>query len=685
MFKKIFNLNSLIILLAVAIITVVFLWGYFTQWRYWVVSSPGTGPVPALGVATPGTFEANDKQLLVQRYIFSNYPKISKDLCSPDFWKTLDFVWNMTCTDSVTPDAQSYIPNPSKTNKGNAVFRHIVRQFQMAIVPDQTCKWLTFSPDLNTIKDSTPTAGFTYKPTDSFVKMGNISLPLFDMYLLPLCSWHMNSSLSSKVNAIAVNRYPQGHLRTRALAYAAPGTANEIISPGVLPGVDSVIINSGFKSNSSVEVIHCDTHLTSMASSLDCLNSCDLLGNTCGSHGPPGVGYGKWVYYARGSGLFTNLGKTIVFQNKIDAIMGSINVWDGKDARDKGAYVDDAYKGTLKGTFDSSKLESWQRFVADKDGTVKLALQTLLTGSCLSPPPIGKKIPGKPTTAKISLLDSDQRKNNCYDYLGIGTENYNTGPCASNAKYPCIYDAKTPSNKCNETVVALWWFWADDGSHQGNWGLLAPLAPQKFTEPSDICAWVLWACVNGYDFATNPEGYSWGDAVTNKYLNSNFNPKQSADNSIMLNSFLSNMSNSGYTTDDFLINLANYMKLDSVQLTTSQILGNVIGFEIFIFSGTVNNKNSDSAAWVCDRVDNDANMECIGSPGEKSNWLGGEKSLFFLKDPLSGTDTDLGIMTVTKNKCFSTGYFLDGPVTAYSDSGGVGAPLSDLIFECSNN
>ena len=47
------------------------------------------------------------------------------------------------------------------------------------------------------------------------------------------------------------------------------------------------------------------------------------------------------------------------------------------------------------------------------------------------------------------------------------------------------------------------------------------------------------------------------------------------------------MSNSGYTTDDILINLANYMKLDSVQLSTSQILGNVVGFEIFIFSGTL--------------------------------------------------------------------------------------------------
>jgi len=402
---------------------------------------------------------------------------------------------------------------------------------------------------------------------------------------------------------------------------------------------------------------------------MDCLDSCDLLGNTCASHGPPGVGFGKWVYYARGSGLWVNLGKTVVFRNKIDAIMSSINMWDGKDIRDNGgALVNNSYTGTLQGTFDSSKLESWQRFVADTDGTVKLALETLLTGSCLFP---STPFPSKPSTAVISLLDGDQPSGNPQnqDPLDIGPGQYNAGPCSSKPGYP------DPTKDKN--YIALWWFWIADNT-PGDWGLLAPLAPKRFTQDSEKCAWILWACVNGYDFDKNPEGYEWSDAVTTRWFSSNNDRKES---SMILNSFLNNMSNSGYTTDDILINLANYMKLDSVQLSTSQILGNVVGFEIFIFSGTVKD-GSDPKAWTCDRVDNKANMECKGSVKEKSNWLGGTTSLFFSKDPLSGPDDTARAFDVSKNTCSLTGYFLDGEVTAYSDSGGVGAPLSDLISQC---
>lgn len=684
MLKKIFNLNSLIIFLALAIVLVLVLWGYLTKWKYWVVSSqcpacplpgpcpgpgpgPGPCPKPSLGIALPPSYTDKTQQLAVQNYVFANYPKISQKLYSPDFWKTLDFVWNMTCYSQ--KNDRSYIPAADQSDQGNVVFRYLVAQIQKAILPDQKFNWLTFTPLLENVV-TTSSTGFTYRPTGSFVTMGNVPLALFDLSLLPLCSWHTNSTIGTKVNAVMVNRYPQGHLRTQALAYAAPGTGNTIVTPNVIPGVDAIILNGGFKSYASVEVMHCDTHLTEMTSSLDCQNSCDLLGNTCASHGPPGVGFGKWVYYTRGSGLWVNLGKTVVFRNKIDAIMSCINMWDGKDIRDNGAYVDENYTGTLKGKFDSSKLESWQRFVADTGGVVKKALQTLLTGSCLSPktPPLH---PGKPSTAVISLLDEGQIQGNPkgLDPLGIGQDQYTTGPCSSKPGYP--------DPNADQNTIALWWFWIADNT-PGDWGLLAPLAPVNFTKDSEKCAWVLWACVNGYDFEKNPENYVWSDVVTSRWFSSNNDRKKS---SMILNSFLNNMSNSGYTTDDILINLANYMKLDSVQLSTSQILGNVVGFEIFIFSGTVK-AGSDPKTWVCDRVDNQAGMECIGSMGEKSNWLGGTTSLFFSKDPLSGPDDNARAFDVTKNTCNPTGYYLDGEVTAYSDSGGVGAPLSDLISQC---
>lgn len=657
-------------LLIALIILAILLWGFLTNWKFFCRGG-GTGPDPKppvpvrLGIPVPANPTSSpEKADAIKQYVLLNYPMMDNGAYHPDFWKSLDFIWNMTCYTQKSDTA--YFPDPAKSAQGNPVFRYILQQFQLAIT-NQTplASWLTFTPALDSVPDDSETAGFSYAPNPSSTSVGSSNiLLLYDAILFPLCSWHLNSDLPSKINGVIINRYPPGHRRTRALAYAAKNSANEVVTSEVIPGVDLVVLNKGFKNYSNVEVLHCDTHLTAMAPSLDCVNSCDLLASACAGHGPPGVGFGKWVYYARGTGLWMNLGKTLAFRSKIDAVMGTVNLWDGTDARDTASpFVNDNYKGTLQGKFaDSSSLKNWQRFVADPDGTVKLALQSLLTGSCLSP---GKKYPSKPSTAKIFMTDSNVPQcNGSADPLGIGSDQY-SGPCTPDAGY-C--DATKTSNN-----VALWWFWIGDTT-QGDWGYFSPLVPLQYTTDADKCGWILWASVNGYDFATNPELYTWSPAVTKKYLSGDLEK-----NSAILNSFLSSMSNSGYSTDDFIINYANYTKLDTIQLTTNAAVGNITDFEILLFSGTVDKTQAgyDPKNWVCDNVNSNANMQCTGSSSEKVDWLGGSSTVFFSADPLNAlpTPTSEFITMKTSDGCSDSGYYLDNAYVAYSDNNGVGFPL----------
>lgn len=647
------------------------LWGFTTKWKFFcrsggTPSPPGPPPVYD-GISMPKSVSSSEKQA-VKDYVMGNYPLLQKKNYHEDFWKSLDFFWNTTCFDiSGTPPGGrglAYIPDPQQTQKGNAVFRYMIKQFDDAGGP---VKWVNFTPKLSYISPDTKNAGFTYSVNDSATKTGTKTIDVFDIYMYPLCTWHTTPQNIAKVNGVVVNRYPPGHKRVQAISYALKDTANKVIKKEVIPGVDQIHLNEGFKSHSMIEIAHCDTHMQTFPKSLKCITSCDLLASQCPGHPSPAIGFGKWVYYSRGTGIWTNLGKTTVFRNKIDSIIGSINLWDGKDQRDN-SYVNSKYTGSLKGMFaDRSNLKTWQKFVADPDGNVKLALETILTGACM-------KDHKQPSTAKVEMLDGNQQACGDDDPLGIGSTSEYSGPCKASAKY-C-------DGSASENQIPLWWFWGP--GFQGDWGALSPMVPKQFTEMSDKCAWLLWACVNGYDFAGNPNKYTWGDAFTNKYLKSN-----QTDNSIILNTWLANMGNSGYSTDDVMIGFANYTRMDSIQLTTSGIVGNTIAFEILLFTGSIDPKHENKSGWVCDSVNQKANMECHGSSGEPSKWLGGTQSMFFNLDP---TDPNTKMTCqIVENQCDdSKGYYMscrnDDLAINYADAGyaypmSVGLP-KDFISSC---
>ncbi len=568
------------------------------------------------GISTPNDIPNPD----IEKYCKQNYPLLST--YHKDFWKSLDFFWNTTCAAS-----QAVLPNKSKlyipsqdTTSANVIFRDIVKAFRTAQKSQNQkslSKWMSYSPAPEEASSASK-SGFSYNVNENGPAYHfSQSTPVYGLTLFPLCSF-MHPGDGILLQGIVVNRYPPGHERLNAESYALSGTANKVIDAEVIPGIDLIHLNEGFKDHSLVEIAHCDTHMKTIPSTTDNINSCDLLATKCAGHGPPGMGNGKWVYYARGSGIWTNIGNTVVFKNKVHAVLECINMWDGKDKRDgkDGTYVDNNYQGTLKGKFDYTKLQDWQRFVQDKDGTVKKALTSILTAACLCPAKqtcqnitnTNPKYASKPSTAVIYGL-GDNQPNNCWgDPLNLSDTKLYTGPCTSSPSYCQQTIDGVPVNRNN---VPIWWFHDPDISNPASywdWGALSPLAPNVCTTQSEKLGWLLWACVNGYDFNNNPNKYKWSQVVTDKF--------GSAQGSIHANNLLSNMGNSGYSTDDVLIGYANYTMLDSVQLSTSSVEGNLLAFEIFIFTGSIDNTMTPKPKtdWTCASVNsNYANATCVGS------------------------------------------------------------------------
>ena len=271
------------------------LWGFTTKWKFFcrsggTPSPPGPPPVYD-GISMPKSVSSSEKQA-VKDYVMGNYPLLQKKNYHEDFWKSLDFFWNTTCFDiSGTPPGGrglAYIPDPQQTQKGNAVFRYMIKQFDDAGGP---VKWVNFTPKLSYISPDTKNAGFTYSVNDSATKTGTKTIDVFDIYMYPLCTWHTTPQNIAKVNGVVVNRYPPGHKRVQAISYALKDTANKVIKKEVIPGVDQIHLNEGFKSHSMIEIAHCDTHMQTFPKSLKCITSCDLLASQCPGHPSPAIGF----------------------------------------------------------------------------------------------------------------------------------------------------------------------------------------------------------------------------------------------------------------------------------------------------------------------------------------------------------------------------------------------------------
>jgi hypothetical protein len=675
---------------------------------------PAPCPVPpkVSGVAKPESGNTTSSQRdAVEQYITGLYPLMPPASYNPDFWKTLDFFYNTACSTFVDVDTTGkrgdlYISDDTAFGQqhGHPVFRYFMQRFDDAGTVAafsaglKNTKWILFSPPLTSIPVDAPTAGFSYEADETKTAPGSPCIAEYNLYLKPLCSFRLPNSMGAVVQGVSVNRYPAGHLKAQGIAYAASNTGNDVIMRNIIPGVDQVHISAGFKSYSLIEIEHCDTGSASRASAESlpsCLNTCHVLASKCPGRmtDPTSVGFGKWLYYSRGSGIWVNLGKTAVFQNKIDAIRGSVDGWDGKNRA--GNYVNQTYRGEAQGKYSNwSALLTWQNFVRAPE--VRTAILAILDAPCNS-------------RIVMDLLDASQEGGACApvnNYLDLdesnGATEYSGPQCASQSycnatkgdngvadRHSSEY--KLDPSKDAVNTVALWWFWAiltNDGKRaQGDWGVLSPIAPVQFTDPADKLGWLLWVCTNGYDFSVNPNNYSWGPNFTRKYLN-----PPTRETSDSLNRLIGNMGNSGFATDDIFIMYANYMQLDSIQLTTSAVVGNLISFELLTFTGSQSApvQQAAGAPWQCTGVA--ANTKCVQDRSKnKENWIDTANSSFFIADP-----TNVAVLApyaVVANGCtdsqYGTGYYLAATspsshkVYAYYDNVPISYPYTgNMIASC---
>lgn len=672
---------------------------------------PPPCPVPPVVTITQPS-SANTTLLqsdAVQQYIMGLYPLMKPANYNPDFWKTLDFFYNTACSTFVDRDTTGkrgdlYISDDTAFGQqhGNPVFRYFMQRFDDAGTAAalaaglKNIKWISFSTSLSDIPIDSPIAGFSYQADETKTAPGSLCMTDYNLYLKPLCSFRLPNATGAVVQGVSVNRYPAGHMKAQGIAYAASNTGNSVITANIIPGVDQIHISPGFKNYSLIEIEHCDTGSATRASAQslpNCLNTCHVLASKCPGRmtDPASVGYGKWLYYSRGSGIWVNLGKTAVFQNKIDAIRGSVNGWDGKNRA--GTYVNQTYRGEAQGKYsDWQSLVTWQNFV--KSPEVKTAILAILDAPCNSKIimdmlDVTQTTEGGGTCSPINNYLDLNESSGPTEYTGpqCASASYCNATKGTNGKDRSDPDYKLDPSQDAVNTVALWWFWAIGTNTKGDWGVLSAIAPFQFTDPADKLGWLLWVCTNGYDFYKNPNNYNWGPHFTTKYLN-----PTTRETSDSLNRLIGNMGNSGYATDDVFIMYANYMQLDSIQLTTSAVVGNLVSFELLTFTGSQTQpvQQVEGAPWQCMSVN--ANNKCIQDLTKgKENWVDINNSAFFIADP-----TNVAVLApyaVVTNTCpdpqYGTGYYLAATdpnsqkVYAYYDNVPVSYPyMPNMIASC---
>jgi hypothetical protein len=134
------------------------------------------------------------------------------------------------------------------------------------------------------------------------------------------------------------------------------------------------------------------------------------------------------------------------------------------------------------------------------------------------------------------------------------------------------------------------------------------------------------------------------------------------------------------------------MQLDSIQLTTSAVVGNLISFELLTFTGSQSApvQQAAGAPWQCTGVA--ANTKCVQDRSKnKENWIDTANSSFFIADP-----TNVAVLApyaVVANGCtdsqYGTGYYLAATspsshkVYAYYDNVPISYPYTgNMIASC---
>jgi hypothetical protein len=572
-----------------------------------------------------------------------------------DLWRTLDFIYTGSCipvgrTTTEGAKNSSVIASPRPDNAATpwlsdaqkdslSSTREFILAFQAVSTPTLgATKRLTITP--SPTPTSTTAACINWNvgaPASTYYtpKYGLIQLPLAE-------NWSSAAGISTSngmLVGVSVNRYspPETQERDKDTAYCVVGSGvKEKRALVSMPGVAEYVIKDGMKAEAWVEIAHSDTHYEG-GNKLSDYTTADLIQNKCVStRNVGGPGDGHWHYLARGTGIWMTMGQTATMLNKVDLIRHVMDNWDGRARKITGYNPDPPYSaGTtsmtavanypkgLKGSVtDSSKEATWLKVITQCTSPFLVAL---LAQQCA---------PGYLSGNDGTDQNMAQSAPIVGDLLKLGTK----------AFYRAPYGTSTPGTAyCSSQSAGLWWcngsklLWPE-GPGQIWWGALAPLAPADHfssvagTVPTNanavlkerraLLSWILWACVNGYNFTTN---YTKHIAPVQALFHGKTAVQQATMNA-RLNASIAQIADMARNADDIGLQYMFNAGLDTLQLTRSTLEGMQLGFEILAMTGSVNSRKP--TAWACD------------SPGGDVR--------YFTRDPLDPTDKGVR-MTVVKN------------------------------------
>ncbi len=627
---------------------------------------PGGPPPPPGHDDIPAPLPATAAQVpMLSAYTNGLYPAGTPDYAKKggaNLWRTLDLFYTGSCiagtlavttgsnkgTMLATPASGPNWRVPAEPNSLPAL-RPVLQAYLKAV---------TFTPGASArfkIKvasdTSTEAACISWSvavPTDTYypARYEPVELPLAE-------AWQ--NQTGSFLAALSINRYSPAFDPNRMsdqgdVGYCVTGAGvTEKKQLSSVSGVSTYLLRDGFKSGAWTEVSHVDTHYAKGegATKLPYFSYEDGLADKCvnasKSHGAlGGTGSGHYHYVTRGSGIWLNMGITEVVQNKVDALRHVLNNWDGRnktfDASTKKFTLGPvAFQNPSMGKLgDTTSLATWLRYVKAATGAFMAAA---MSQSC-SDPTFLKSIGNDDGTDQTLAPQAP-----ITDVLSLSSQAFYRAPClksgsTSYCQLPGLYFSNIPAG-LGPTAGGLLC-----------WGAFAPLAPKSlFASPGGkvptvaadalaerqrLLSWVLWACVNGYDFAKNAELHTPPVAALFKGKT----PTQQNIQNQRLNAFLANFSNTPYNQDDVIAQYCYNKGLDTFQLVRSATNNLAYSFELFAFTGSVDQSKASPKTWNCTTPGNDP--------------------IYFTRNPLSASDAGVRMKAIVDG----------GSCTTYSDCPG---------------
>ena len=251
---------------------------------------PPPPPKNKYKINKPNTLSTAD-QTTVDKLLQTLYPLYKTDTPSQDFWKTLDFFYSAgnLVQGSFASNQSSGIGYPNSSNM-SPITKTILNSFRLGITSNK-----------HALDDN-----FNRLPHTSY------SAELLDIISYPFTGAEETNS----VDGYFVNRFNPDDLFGKNIGFCRTGTHDaEFAVVDNVKGISAYYIGirgtdgeiMGFKNNEPIEFVHVYTH-----------------------HNPSKIGeqffdtmyagFGDYLYYARGSGIFINPGKVLNARNKIDAM-----------------------------------------------------------------------------------------------------------------------------------------------------------------------------------------------------------------------------------------------------------------------------------------------------------------------------------------------------------------------------